>query len=91
MPDTPLTPAQQLEAEQYATLFAQLAQREARRFGELIASRPDSQLFGRTEFELRDLVHRLGAAFLTAALEERKKGGTRVPASSARTAAPTPT
>lgn len=90
MPDTPLTPQQQLEAQQYATLFLQLAQREAQRFGELIATRPDSQLLGRTEFDLRSLVHQLGAAFLQAALEERKKGATPDPASSAHTANPTP-
>ena len=91
MPDAPLTPEQQLEAQQYAALFLQLAQREAQRFGELIASRPDAQLLGRTEFDLRTLVHRLGAAFLEAALEERKKGATSGPASSAPTAARTPT
>ncbi len=91
MPDTVLTPEQQLEAQQYAALFLQLAQREAQRFGELIASRPDSQLLGKTEFDLRSLVHRLGAAFLQAALDERKKGATADPASSAHTANPTPT
>ncbi len=91
MPDTPLTPDQQREAEQFAALFLQLAQREAQRFGELIASRPDNQLLGRTEFDLRTLVHRLGAAFLQTALDERKKGATAAPASSAHTANPTPT
>lgn len=91
MPDTPLTPDQQREAQQFAALFLRLAQREAERFGELLATRPDNQLLGRTEFDLRRLVHRLGAAFLEAALEERKKGATRGPASSAPTANPTPT
>jgi hypothetical protein len=91
MPDTPLTPEQQSDAQQYAALFLRLAQRDAQRFGELIATRPDSQLLGRTEFDLRALVHRLGAAFLEAALDERKKGATSGPASPAHTAAPTPT
>lgn len=91
MPATPLTPEQQLEAQQYAALFLRLAQREAQRFGELIATRPDSQLLGRTEFDLRTLVHRLGAAFLEAALDGRKKGATSGPASSAPTAGPTRT
>jgi len=90
MPDIPLTPAQQLEAQQYAALFLQLAQREAQRFGELIATRPDPHLLGRTEFDLRTLVHRLGAAFLETALEELKKGATSGPASSAPTAPRTP-
>jgi hypothetical protein len=91
MADTSLTPEQQSEADQYAALFLQLAQRQAQEFGELIASRPDSQLLGRTEFDLRALVHQLAAAFLETALNERKKGGTSGPASSAHTANPTPT
>jgi hypothetical protein len=73
MPDAPLTPDQQREADQFAALFLQVAQREAQRFGELLATRPDAQLLGRTEFDLRTLVHRLGAAALEAALDERKK------------------
>lgn len=91
MPDTPLTPDQQREAEQFAALFLRVAQREAQRFGELLATRPDGQLLGRTEFDLRTLVHRLGAAALEAALDERKKGATPGPPSSAPTAPPTPT
>ena len=90
MPDSSLPPDQQREADQFATLFLELAQREAQRFGELIATRPDSQLLGRTEFDLRSLVHQLGAAFLQAALDERKKGATPDPASSVHTVNPTP-
>lgn len=91
MPDAiPLTPEQQLEAQRYAVLFLQLAQREAQRFGELIATRPDAQLLGGTEFDLRTLVHRLGAAFLETALEERKKGATSGPALCAPIAPATP-
>jgi hypothetical protein len=88
---TPLTPQQQLEADQSAALFLQLAQRHAQRFGELIASRPDSQLLGGTEFDLRALAHRLAADFLETALNERKKGDISDPQSSAHTANPTPT
>lgn len=86
----PLTPEQQLQADQFTALFLQVAQREAHRFGELIATRADNQLLGRTEFDLRDLVHQVGAKFLEAALEERKKGGTSAPASSAPVANRTP-
>lgn len=42
---------------------------------ELLATKPDSQLFGATEFELRDRVHRLGANALQTAALQRKKGG----------------
>lgn len=47
---------------------------------ELLATRPDDRLFGQTEFDLRDLVHRLGAQALQAAALQRKKGGTKAPA-----------
>jgi hypothetical protein len=90
MAKTNLTAEQQLEADHYAALLVQIAQRQAHRFGELIASRPDHQLLGKTEFDLRDLVHLMGAEFLAAALEERKKGDTEDRASSAPTAKPTP-
>jgi hypothetical protein len=46
----------------------------------LLATKPDDQLFGATEFPLRDLVHRLGAQALPTAAQPRKKGGTPVPA-----------
>jgi hypothetical protein len=43
-----------------------------------MASKPNRQLFGQTEFELRDRVHELGARVLeTAADERQKKGGIR--------------
>lgn len=45
----------------------------------LMASKRDHQLLGKTEFELRDIVHRIGAITLEEAVNERrKKGGTRV-------------
>jgi hypothetical protein len=90
MAGTILTSEQQAEAERLSQLLVQIAQREATRFGQLIATSPDNQLLGRTEFELRDLLHEIGAAFLAAALEERKKGGTEGRASSAHTVKPTP-
>jgi hypothetical protein len=92
MVKTPLTPEQQLEADHLAALLVQIAQREAPRFGELIATCPDSELLGKTEFDLRELIlQRVGAAFLAAALEARKKGGTEDQASSVPTVDQTPT
>ena len=41
----------------------------------LLASKKDSQLFGQTEFELRDIVHRVGAVTLQAAADQRRKKG----------------
>jgi hypothetical protein len=76
MSSTPLTPTQQLEADQFATMFLKIAEQEAPGLGELLAGVPDSQLLGKTEFELREIAHKLVARFLSTALEERKKGGT---------------
>ncbi len=48
---------------------------DIRAMAELLATKSDSQLFGETEFELRDRVHHLGAKALQTAAEQRKKGG----------------
>jgi hypothetical protein len=47
---------------------------ERRRMAQALAG-AGSQLFGRTEYELRDQVHRLGARALEAAADERQKKG----------------
>ena len=72
-----LTPEQQAEAQRLYDLLQRPFLDEARRLAELLASKPDAQLLGKTEFEVRDAVHALGAAALQAALDGRKKGGTR--------------
>jgi hypothetical protein len=56
------------------------AEHDLRAVAESLATKPDDQLFGRTEFELRDRVLRLGAKALQAAAQQRKKGGTQDPA-----------
>ena len=48
---------------------------ERRRIAKLLASKPDGELFGQTEFELRDRVHHLAAETLETAAEERRKKG----------------
>lgn len=49
---------------------------ELRRMAQLMAGKKDSELLGQTEFEIRDVVHRLGAQVLETAANERvKKGG----------------
>ena len=75
-----LTPEQQAEAQRLYDALQGPFLDEARRLAELLASKPDAQLLGKTEFDVRDAVHRLGAHALQAALGERKKGGTRGPA-----------
>ena len=76
----PLTPDQAELAERIYQSLRQAADADLRALADLLASKPDRQLLGRTEFEVRDLVHRIGAKALETALDERKKGGTKGPA-----------
>lgn len=61
--------------ELYKTIRA-AADKDLRAIAELLASKPDNKLFGETEFQLRDIVHRVGAEALEAAARQRKKGDT---------------
>jgi hypothetical protein len=67
-------------AERIYQALRQGTDAELRGLAELLASKPDHQLLGQTEFEVRDRVHTIGAKALQTALQERKKGGTKVPA-----------
>jgi hypothetical protein len=49
---------------------------DLRKMAKLLASKPYNHLLGKTEYEVRDIVHDLGAKALQTALDERKKGGT---------------
>ncbi len=77
MADLDLTPEQEAEAQRLAALIAQKAQEEALRIARLMVSKPDAELLGATEFEVRDRVHALGAYALETAVNRRKKGGTK--------------
>jgi hypothetical protein len=67
-------------AEQLLESLKASTEDDLRAIAELLASKPDHQLFGQTEFQLRDLAHRLGDKALQTAATQRKKGGTEVPA-----------
>lgn len=41
----------------------------------LLASKPDHELFGQTEYEARDILHRIGTQALQAAVDSRQKKG----------------
>jgi len=77
MADLVLTPEQEAEAQRIAAIIGKKAQEEALHMARLLASKPDAQLLGATEFEIRDRVHKLGAHAIETALEERKKRGTK--------------
>lgn len=80
MEEINLTAEQQAEAERIVDVVKGVAEVEVRQLAKLLASKPNSQLLGATEFLVRDGVHRIGVRLLEAALEERKKGGTAGPA-----------
>ncbi len=76
----PLTPDQAELSDRIYHSLLQSAQADLRLLADLLASKPDDRLLGRTEFEVRDRAHRIGAKALETALQERKKGGIEVPA-----------
>src|SRR4029077_18439820 len=86
MPAVPLTPEQELQAQALAARLRQAVEADILQLARLLVSKPEEQIFGQTEFEVRDLVPRLGATALQTHLAE-KKTATTAPASSARTVA----
>ena len=78
------------ELERFKGLFLQAAADEAEAVARMLAESADGELLGKTEFALRDAVHRVGARTLEAAVNERaKKRGIKGAASPAH-AAPRP-
>ncbi len=75
IPEVPLTFDQAEEAERIYQALRPACDDEIRRIARLLASKPDDKLLGKTEFEVRDAVHRIGAKAIETALNERKKGG----------------
>lgn len=70
-----LNAQQQAEAERIYQRIRGAFDDEARRLASLMAGKEDRELFGQTEFELRDRVHVLGAEVLEATAAERTKKG----------------
>jgi hypothetical protein len=79
MPELPLSPEQEVEAQVLYERIKHAFEREAWQLARVMASKADGQILGRTEFEVRDQVHRLGAQVLAAVLQERKKKATKGP------------
>ena len=79
MSQLPLSPDQAELSDRIYQSLRQAADADLRLLADLLASKPDRQLLGQTEFEVRDLVHKIGAKAFETALDERKKGGIKVP------------
>lgn len=86
--DTTLTADEQSLFDRLGPIFEQ----ERLRMAKALAAKPDSELFGKNEFEMRERVHELGAKVLEEAANERQKkgAGTSEPAVLVRTVTPTP-
>ena len=85
-----MTPEQVAEAQRNFEVMKKATEEDLWRIACLMAGKPDDQLLGRTEFEVRDHVLRIGAKAVETAVNGRKKGGTRGAAPSARNAERTP-
>jgi len=72
-----LSAEQEAEAQRIFAILKQTSEQDLLAVARLLASKPDRQLLGRTEFEVRDQVHAIGAKAIETALAERKKGGTK--------------
>ena len=70
-----LSPEQEAEARRIYERLGGVFDEERMRMARLMASKEDHELFGETEYEVRDHVHRLGTEVLQAAAEERHKKG----------------
>jgi hypothetical protein len=90
MSRSPLAPDQPAEADRIYQALTAAAAADLRALAELLAAKADGDLLGPTEFQVRDLVHKIGAKALQAALAERKKGGTTGPRAPARPAGSPP-
>jgi hypothetical protein len=80
MSQLPLTPDQAALSDRIYQSLSQAAESDLRTLADLLASKPDHQLLGQTEFEVRERLHKIGAKALQTALDERKKGATKGPA-----------
>lgn len=72
-----LTAEQEAEAELILENLRAQSDVENRKIARLLASKETKDLLGETEFQVRDAVHRIGARGIEAALEGRKKRGTK--------------
>ena len=70
-----LTAEQEAEAQRMERLFLEAARDDIRHLARLMASKGDHEIFGQTEYEVRDVVHRMGAKALEVTANERSKKG----------------
>jgi hypothetical protein len=71
-----LTPEEEAAAERIFESVKDKAEEQLKQMARHMAAKKPQELLGRGEFELRDMVHQLGASVLEAAVNEQaqKKG-----------------
>ena len=72
-----LTTEQEAEAQRLAQILLEKTKQEVLKITRLLVSKADRDLLGETEFQVRDIVHRIGAQAIETAVNERKKGATK--------------
>lgn len=70
-----LTPEQEAHAQELAKTVLKSLQTDVLQMTRLLASKPDHQVLGQTEFQIRDIVHEIGARTIQAELDARQKKG----------------
>jgi hypothetical protein len=72
MTATALNPEQQLEAKELEAKIRPAIEKEVGALAALLAAKGERDLFGQTEFEVRDLVLRIGAKAYEERLRQKK-------------------
>ena len=80
---------QSTEVERVIALVMKAIEGDVRRIAEALVLKRDDQLLGPGEFDLRNKVLGMARHMLAATVNDRKKGGIKVPARSVPTAAKT--
>lgn len=70
-----LTQEQEAEAQRIEQVMLGAAKKDIQQLARLLASKKDHELFGQTEYEVRDIVHQIGAKALESVANERSKKG----------------
>ena len=81
---------QSTEVDRIVELVVNAIEGDVRKMAESIVTKRDDQLLGPGEFDLRNKVLGMARHMIEATVNDRKKGGIKVPAPSVRTAAKTP-
>lgn len=74
-PKVELDAEQEAEAQRIYERLRGAFDEELKTMARFMASKDNHELFGQTEYELRDRVHELGARVLETAADERQKKG----------------